>query len=383
MVTPAARPRDPDESRKRRTTGAAGARGGIDCAPMYALILTACLAAAPDSCAPRLLPAGGAPDAAACEAGAEALSARWLAAHPALTGQGWRCAPLSQAPALELAEVAPGVHVHRGADAGFTPENRGWIANLGVVVGQERVAVIDPGGSREQGEALFAAIARLTALPIGLVILTHPHPDHIAGAEVFAEAGAEIIADAGLPEALAARSDTWAESIPAQIGAGPWAGTVLVQPDRTISAPELLDLGGRSLTLTPAPRAHSDADLTVRDDVTGALFTGDLVFRGLTPVVDGSLKGWLGWLAAPPDGAPVIPGHGPVAASFAEAAAAQSQYLAELRDAVQAALDAGLGLSDAVPAVLAAMQPLAGHWQDFPATTARNAATAYAEMEWD
>ncbi|SEH98206.1 quinoprotein relay system zinc metallohydrolase 2 [Paracoccus alkenifer] len=350
---------------------------------MYALILNACLAAAPDNCAPRLLPAGAAPDAAACEAAAGALAADWLAAHPALTGQGWRCAPLSQAPSLELAEVAPGVHVHRGADAALSPENRGWIANLGVVVGQDRVAVIDPGGSREQGEALFAAIAQLTDLPIGPVILTHPHPDHIAGAEVFAEAGAEIIADARLPDALAARAATWAESIPAQIGAGPWAGTVLIQPDRTIAAPEVVELGGRSLTLTPAPRAHSDADLTVRDGATGALFTGDLVFRGLTPVVDGSLKGWLGWLAAPPDGAPVIPGHGEVASSFPDAAAAQSDYLSALRDAVRAALDAGLGLSDTVPAVLEKMQPLADNWQDFTATTARNAATAYAEMEWD
>lgn len=350
---------------------------------MYVLILTACLAAAPDTCAPRLLPAGRGPDAATCKAGAGALAASWLKTHPALTGQGWRCAPLSEAPALTLTEVAPGVHVHRGADAGFTPENRGRIANLGVVVGQDRVAVIDPGGSREQGEALFAAIARLTDLPVGPVILTHPHPDHIAGAEVFAEAGAEIIADARLPDALAARVETWAESIPAQIGAEPWAGTVLIQPDRTISAPETLDLGGRSLTLTPAPRAHSDADLTVQDDATGALFTGDLVFRGLTPVVDGSLKGWLGWLAAPPAGAPVIPGHGPVAASFDQAAAAQSDYLEALRDAVRAALDAGLGLSDAVPAVLAAMQPQAAGWADFPATTARNAAAAYAEMEWD
>lgn len=350
---------------------------------MHVLILTACLAADPQACADRLLPAAESPDAAGCAAQADRIARDWLAGHPGLTGQGWRCEAVNAAPALDLAEVAPGVHVHRGADAPLSPENRGEIANLGVVLGRDRVAVIDPGGSRAEGEALYAAIRRLTDLPIGPVILTHMHPDHIAGAEVFAEAGAEIVADARLPEALALRRATWADSIPAQIGADAWAGTVLIDPTLTIAGPETLDLGGRGLDLRPAPRAHTDTDLTVRDSATGALFTGDLVFRSLTPVVDGSLKGWLGWLARPPDGSPVIPGHGPVAGTVAEAGAAQRAYLDALRDAVRAALDAGLGLSAAVPAVGQAMAPLAKGWADFPATTARNAAAAYAEMEWD
>lgn len=350
---------------------------------MHVLILSACLAADPSACADRLLPAAEAPDAATCEARAEQTASAWLATHSDLTGQGWRCQPVARTEGLELVEVAPGVHVHRGADAQLSPENGGRIANLGVVLGRDRVAVIDPGGSRAEGEALYAAIRRLTDLPIGPVILTHMHPDHIAGAEVFAEAGAEIVADARLPEALDLRRDTWAESIPAQIGALPWAGTVLIGPTRTIAGPETLDLGGRSLELTPAPRAHTDSDLTVRDSATGALFTGDLVFRGLTPVVDGSLKSWLAWLDQPHEGTPVIPGHGPVAGSFAEASAAQQSYLSALRDAVRAALDAGQGLSAAVPAVVEGMTGMAEGWADFPATTARNAAAAYAEMEWD
>lgn len=350
---------------------------------MYILILTACLAADPSACADRLLPAAESPDAAGCEAKADSVAREWLPAHPDLTGRDWRCRPVAEAGALELTELAPGVHVHRGADAALSPENRGWIANLGVVMGRDRVAVIDPGGTRAQGEALYAAIRRLTDLPIGPVILTHMHPDHIAGAEVFAEAGAEIVADARLPEALDLRRAAWAETIPAQIGADAWAGTVLIGPTRTIAGPETLDLGGRALDLRPAPRAHTDSDLTVRDSATGALFTGDLVFRGLTPVVDGSLKGWLGWLAQPHEGAPVVPGHGPVAGSFPQASAAQQAYLEALRDAVRVALDAGQGLSAAVPAVGKAMAPVADGWADFQATTARNAAAAYAELEWD
>ena len=74
---------------------------------------------------------------------------------------------------------------------------------------------------------------------------------------------------------------------------------------------------------------------------------------------------------------------GPVAASLVAATADEGRYLAALRDAVRGALDTGQGLSGAVPAIMAAMAPLAPGWADFEATTARNAAAAWAEMEWE
>lgn len=350
---------------------------------MHVLIVTACLAADPQTCAPRLLPAGMAADPAACASGAGKTVADWIAAHPGVTAQGWTCAPLADAPALTLDEIAPGVLVHRGDDAPLSPENRGSIANLVVVIGTRQVAVIDPGGSREEGERLFAAIRARTELPIGPVILTHMHPDHIAGAEVFAEAGAEVTGHARLPDALAARRPTWIDSMPGQLGAAPWIGTALIAPARLVDRETTVGLGGTDLTLTPTGPAHTDTDLLVRDSRTDTLFTGDLVFRGLTPVVDGSLNGWLGWLATPPKAARVVPGHGPVAASMAEATAEETAYLNALRDAVRAALAAGLGLSDAVPAVAAALAGQAAGWADFAPTTARNAATAFAELEWE
>ena len=46
-------------------------------------------------------------------------------------------------------------------------------------------------------------VRRSSIAPIGPVILTHMHPDHIYGAEVFAEAGAEIVAHRNLPSGVA------------------------------------------------------------------------------------------------------------------------------------------------------------------------------------
>ena len=60
-----------------------------------------------------------------------------------------------------------------------------------------------------EAEALYAAIRQRTDRPISHLILTHMHPDHIMGAEIFAEAGASIIADSRLPEAVARRAPIW------------------------------------------------------------------------------------------------------------------------------------------------------------------------------
>ncbi|MCV2447137.1 quinoprotein relay system zinc metallohydrolase 2 [Paracoccus sp. DMF] len=353
---------------------------------MFHLILSACLAAQPGVCEGRLLPAGDAPAREACEAGAAAIARDWLARHPDLTpGEGGtRCVETAELPALSMQEIAAGVHLHQGAMDQLSPQNRGRIANSGFIVG-DTVAVIDSGGSRAEGEALYAAIRQVTDLPVSHLILTHMHPDHILGAEVFAEAGATVVADARLPQAVALRAEAWVISVPRQIGAGNFAGTRIAAVDHPVTAPETISLGGRDLRLVPVPPAHTDSDLTVLDQDSGTLFAGDLVFLGLTPSLDGSLAGWLGWLDTPPDPAParIVPGHGPVTELWEDATAPERQYLTALRDAARQAIGRGLALSAAIPAIVQAMRPFSEGWADFQAVTARNAATAFAELEWE
>ncbi|WP_199258682.1 quinoprotein relay system zinc metallohydrolase 2 [Paracoccus binzhouensis] len=352
---------------------------------MFHLVLAACLAAQPGTCESRLLPAGEAATREDCQLRAEPIARDWLARHPDLVdGGGTRCVETAELPALTMQEVAEGIHVHQGAMAALSPQNRGRIANLSLVIG-ETVAVIDAGGSRAEGEALYAAIRQITDRPVSHVILTHMHPDHILGAEVFSEAGATIVADARLPEAVARRAESWMISVPRQIGAANFAGTRIAAVDHEIAAPETISLGDRNLRLTPVPPAHTDSDMTVLDEETGTLFTGDLVFQGLTPSLDGSLSGWLDWIGRPPDPPPalIVPGHGPVAESWDEAVTPQHHYLTALRDATREALKRGLPLSRAIPAIVLAMKPVSEGWADFQAVTARNAATAFAELEWE
>lgn len=349
---------------------------------MLFAVLSACLSGSPADCGPVVLPGPSFQTVEECRTAGPRLADTWLAGHPGLIRNGVECRTLPDLPALPMQAVAEGVHVHLGQIAQFEDSPDGWIANLGVVIGQDGIAVIDAGTSRAQGQALMAAIRAISDRPVSHLILTHMHPDHALGASVFAEAGATVVGHARLADALQARGPVYLENMTRLYGPAAMIGTRIVLPDVAVADSLDIDLGGRILTLTAAGPAHSDNDLTVLDRATGTLFAGDLVFRGLTPIVDGSLPGWLDWMAGMDHDGPVVPGHGPVADGWAEAAGPQRTFLEALRDATRAALDSGLPLSRAVPAIVEALRPLAGEWASFSDSAARNATAAFKELEW-
>jgi quinoprotein relay system zinc metallohydrolase 2 len=287
---------------------------------------------------------------------------------------------LAETEPFNFVQVAPGVYVHQGQIADFAPDNRGDISNAGVIVGSRCVAVIDTGGSIAVGDALMQAIRGVTTLPVCAVIFTHMHPDHVFGAAAFEADNPEYVANAKLPRALLLRADTYLAR-ERKLGAD-GERSRLVYPSHLVESTDRIDLGGRVLLLHTWPTAHTDNDLTVRDETTGVLFLGDLAFREHTPVLDGNLKGWikvLGMLGQE-RASPVVPGHGPVAGSMNEALGAEAQYLGQLRSDITEAIHAGRNLQDTVARLSA--QP-AGRWKLFDLYHPRNVTAGYAELEWD
>jgi quinoprotein relay system zinc metallohydrolase 2 len=283
-------------------------------------------------------------------------------------------------PALAVDQIAPGVFVHAGRIALMDEANAGDIANLGFIVGRDAVAVIDSGGSVRVGRQLRAAIRQRTALPVRYVIATHGHPDHVFGHAAFAGDGVIHVGHRQLPQALAQRGPHYLVAFRRLLGDALIDEVRIVAPTLLVENDTTLDLGGRTLALRAWPTAHSDSDLSVMDDATGTLFTGDLVFRGHIPVVDGSLRGWLGVmdeLTALP-AKRVVPGHGAVG-EWPAALADQRRYLQRL--------DADLRTLIAQGAPLRAAQqagaPEPSRWQLVDDYHARNATAAYSEIEWE
>ncbi len=288
-----------------------------------------------------------------------------------------------EAPApLPVQEAAPGVFVHQGEIALMSEENLGDIANIGFVIGDKGVAVVDTGGSVPIGERLLAAIRARTNKPILYVINTHEHPDHVFGDAAFDGMGATFVGHHNLPRALATRGPFYLKAFRRIIGDKLIDQVRLIPPTLLVTDHMTLDLGGRTLDLQAWPPAHTDCDLTVLDTTTKTLFAGDLVFVKHLPIIDGSLKGWLQVLPAlaQVQAVRVIPGHGPVGLPWPQALDSERAYFDRL------AKDVKLSIAKGEPVEAAdksAGQSQRDDWRLFDDYNARNATAAYSEYEWD
>jgi quinoprotein relay system zinc metallohydrolase 2 len=282
---------------------------------------------------------------------------------------------------LPVNSIADGVFMYNGQTAQMTRENAGAIANIGFIVGEDAVAVIDTGGSLREGRQLLAAIRARTDKPIRYVINTHGHPDHVFGNGAFVQDGTTFVGHANLPRALAARGKFYLDAFRRTMGNALIDEIRIVSPTQLVSGTLNLDLGARTLVVRAWPAAHSDCDLTVFDEKSKTLFAGDLVFLAHTPVLDGSIRGWLrvlGELATLP-AQRVVPGHGAVT-EWPAALADERRYLETLVSDIRGSVTRGEKISAAAGKAAASER---SRWELFDDFNARNATAAFSEIEWE
>ena len=288
---------------------------------------------------------------------------------------------VTAAPVLSVTEISSGVYVHFGEHQMPNKTNHGAIANIGFIVGDSCVAVIDTGGNPEQGMALKRAIQATTDTPICYVINTHVHPDHIYGNIAFKQKGVTFIGHDKLARAMATRGDYYIDKAAEQLDIQLTTAHI-IPPDRAVKKQMMINLGNRKLMLTAHPTAHTDNDLTVFDKKTNTLWMSDLLFVEHLPVIDGSLKGWLGELKRleKHNYKLVVPGHGPIDTQWPQSMQAEKTYLELLLTEIRQMMRDGKFIEQAIAEVGYSEKK---KWRLFDQFHKRNVTTAFAELEWE
>ncbi len=189
-----------------------------------------------------------------------------------------------------------------------------------VVLGEVAALVVDTRASLAQGRALAGDLRGLTRLPLGAVVNTHVHFDHLFGNGAFG-GRVPIIAHESVPVDLPAHEARTKELYQAETddpNRDAALATVAVPPDTTFASVKALRLGDRQVELAHLGRGHTAGDVVVRVPDADLVCAGDLVEESgpprygpdCYPLEWGQTLESLSELLGP--GTVVVPGHGRV-----------------------------------------------------------------------
>lgn len=283
---------------------------------------------------------------------------------------------------LQPVPVASNVYAVVGDLAGQSYENDGLNNNLGFVVSDAGVLVINSGPSARVARALLAAIRKISAQPVKWVVNVNSQNHNWLGNGYFKSRGATILAS---KEAERVMREMGAQQLDANktLLKEKADGTLLTYPTELIADRRELKLGKTTVQLLHFGPAHTPGDLVVWLPQQKVMFAGDIVYteRMLAVIPISNATGWVqafDKLAALKPKT-IVPGHGRPT-SIEVARRDTRDYLAFLLAGANRILDAGGSLQDAVEKV---DQSLFGSLRNFDQLALRNMNQVFQEVERD
>lgn len=296
-------------------------------------------------------------------------------------------AAVTLAPAMGQQPPAAGPIVRAGATqklAAHTyaiPDNSvGGVPNVGFVVGNSGVLVIDTGMGASNGKTVLAEAQKLAGSKKIYLVTTHVHPEHDLGAQAFpatttmirSNAQVKEIAEEGMRTADVFRSRS---AVNKQL----LDGAEFRKADVTFDNDYSLDLGGVTVKLIALGPSHTQGDTGAWVEADRVLYSGDVAMKALPAFASSkaSAKAWLASLgkldALKP--AIVVPSHGPI--GDASYISAYRTYITRIQGRAAALKREGKTVDQAVETITAELKP------DYPDTGRAAGAirAAYAEAQ--
>ncbi|MDB6130276.1 MAG: fold metallo-hydrolase [Verrucomicrobiales bacterium] len=174
--------------------------------------------------------------------------------------------------------------------------------NIGVSVGADGILIVDDQFA-PLAPKIDAALKQLNPGKLKFVLNTHFHGDHTGGNKYFAQQ-APVIAHANVRKHLGGKPS---DSTP---------GLPVITFDDKLS----IWFNGEEIKLAHVPPAHTDSDSIIYFTGANVIHFGDTFFSGRFPNIDlaggGDVRGYIRnvgeLIKKVPEGALLIPGHGPL-----------------------------------------------------------------------
>ncbi|WP_025038779.1 MBL fold metallo-hydrolase [Bradyrhizobium sp. DOA9] len=179
------------------------------------------------------------------------------------------------------AEMAPGIFI--------VPDRRiPLVPNIGIIVGRDAVLVIDCGLGLENTDGVSKLARQLAPGRQVLLTITHTHPEHGSGAQVF-KPDARILYNRDQRDYLlrtgANQIDAFRHGFLPSDQAHLLDGIVITPPDETYEGSKTIDLGGRKVEFRTRGTAHSPGDQIIILPEEKIVFAGDLIEERMFPII--------------------------------------------------------------------------------------------------
>jgi glyoxylase-like metal-dependent hydrolase (beta-lactamase superfamily II) len=232
------------------------------------------------------------------------------------------------------------------ADGVFRRRYESLDLNVGVVLGDEGILVIDTRATHVEADELREELRTLTTLPVRWVVDTHWHWDHTFGNARFP--GAEIWGHELCRKTMVELGDSMKEDAAAWLPdrLDEIAEVVITPPTIVFDTAAGIDIGRVVVAMTYHGRGHTDSDIVVT--VGEVSFMGDLLEEGAPPVFDdGFPMSWPVTLesAAEIGSSIIVPGHGDTLDRAG--AAAQLDEIRAVAELARSCLEEGMPVADA------------------------------------
>jgi len=230
-------------------------------------------------------------------------------------------------------------------------------SNGGLIVGKDKILAIDSYRTRAGCQFMADACQFLTGRSPTHIVHTHFHFDHLGGTRGFLQnANSPEIIMTQTTRQLAFDAYLKTQDDPDNpgfkvSGIEKWGGNLtdasLIIEDET--KPMVLDLGGRSVTITPMS-GHTGSDLVIFDQQSQVTFSGDLIWDGIFPnFMSSSPQSWIESVKQITATAnrTIVPGHGNICQSDSGNISKYRILLEEIRAHARTEFDKGTPASAA------------------------------------